>query len=106
MKCCLSEDLVDVKFFPIPKIDITTEIGKTKLDEIISKGPDWPYFPLQISQETLNKKIIPVYFFPIKYGEPPFPADKVRTIKYQVLKIMDETELGEKIIYGYPISYK
>lgn len=100
----MSIELVEVDLYPIPKFDTHSEIGEKRLDQIIAQGPTYPNFRLLISRETLDSKIVPLFYFPGKFSEPPFPENRVKIIKYQIVKRIDETESGISIVYGFPIS--
>lgn len=100
----MSNELVEVRLFPIPPLNVRDEAGQEKLREIIAKGPDWPHYFLQLSATTANGDIIPFHYIPIEFSHPPYDEKQIRTIKYHVVHKIEDSVSGLQVFYGFPIS--
>jgi len=81
----MTEELVDILLFPIPRLDKSTESGMKELTNIIRKRENHHNFLTKINKHELNSEIISCVEIPdISFSEPPYskPKDKIRTKKY------------------------
>ena len=104
----MSDNLVEVRLHPIPpSFDPRSQEGLDRLNGIL--GTNWPFFQIQISQETADSNRVPFYYMPIEFQSPEelqkaSPTPRSHRIMYNIVHKFQDQESGVLVMYGIPIQ--